>query len=103
MRYVLLLLLFDQVQHYAFGVTTVSESKRQISDATQLAACLQVYNSLSTEENNCLTDSYDFTIQGLLSPSDFGGICASEFCKNVATRLLDGCKVNLLYFQFTLL
>ena len=97
MKYVLLLLLFDQVQHYAFGITTVSKIKRQAPDSAQLAACFQVYNSLSTEEHECLTDSYDSTLRGLISPSDFRGICASEFCMNVATTLLDGCKVRRLY------
>ena len=93
MKYVLLLLLLDQVHRYALGTTTVSKVKRQVPDPSQLLPCIQAYSTLSADEQHCFTDSYEVTLPGLLSPSDFGGICTSEFCMNIAVRLFETCKV----------
>ena len=97
MKHVLILLLLDQVHQYALGTTTVSKDKRQVPDPSQLAPCIQAYRTLSTDELRCFTDSYDITLPGLLSPSDFGGICRNEFCMDVMARLLESCKVYRLY------
>ena len=91
MKYILLLLLFNQVHRYALG--TINVSKRQFPDPSGLGPCLAAYGSLSDDEQRCITDSYNPTLGGLLSPSDFSGVCTSEFCMDVLARLLDSCRV----------
>lgn len=96
MKYVLLLLVLNVVQHYVYGTATVTEDKRQAGpNPSQLQACLQLYNSLSTKEQSCFPDVDNIlsTDNGLLSLHDLAGICVSRFCMNVATRVLGTCKV----------
>ena len=94
MKYVILLIVFNLVQHCAYGVTTVSEKKRQSGQG--YTACFNTYNSLSTEDKNCFTSGLDISrviSGGLLTTSDLVDICSSQHCKRVATRLLESCKV----------
>ena len=94
MKYVLILLLFDQVHHYAFGTTP---------DPSQFESCVQAASNLSTDEQHCftVTDSSDgtstttYTAAGILSPSVLGGVCANRFCTDVLTKLLENCKVPI--------
>ena len=98
MKYVILLIVFNLVQHCAYGVTTVSENKRQSGqDPWGFTACTDALTSLSTEDKNCFASGLDISSigNGLLSTSDLVGICASEHCKSVATRLLESCKVRM--------
>ena len=99
MKYVILLMVFDLVYHCAYGITTVTEKKRQAGqDPWEFTACSDAYTSLSAEDKNCFSD-FDFNNigGGLLGADDLVGICASAHCMRVVTTLLENCKVGVIH------
>ena len=92
MKYVLLLTLLELVCVYGAMAVT----KRQNFDPSELA-CLQAYSELTTSDETCLDfNDEDSDDDDLLSPGDLARVCSSDFCLNVAIRVVDACKVRML-------
>ena len=103
MKYVILLMVFDLVHHCAYGVTTVTEKKREAGeDLWGLKACNHAYTSLSAGDiKNCFNSGFGFSNirDGLLTADDLVGICASAHCMRVATTLLENCTVGVIHVR----
>ena len=98
MKYVLLSILLSLVQRHVYGGNTLRFEQNVVKRQAEYSACITMYSTLSTDELNCLPN-YNFSNplagleNGLLSPSDLTGVCRSTFCMNVASSLLETCKV----------
>ena len=97
MKYCLVLLLLFQVQDsYAYR-TIISQDKRQLPDLdSDSAACFAAYLSLSDDENKCFhngDNNDDGSSDDPLNPDSLDDVYNSEFCMDVAKKLLEACKV----------
>ena len=98
MKYCLVLLLLFQVQDsYAYR-SIISQDKRQLPDLD--STCFAAYLSLSDDEIKCFdsgesgdNDDDDGSSDDPLNPDSLGDVCDSEFCIDVAKKLLKACKV----------
>ena len=94
---VLLLLLFQLQDSYAYRTAIISQDKRQLPDLD--SACFAAYLSLSDDEIKCFdngdnnNDDDDGSSDDPLNPDTLGDVCNSEFCMDVAKKLLKACKV----------
>ena len=98
----LLLLLFQLQDSYAYR-TIISQDKRQLPDLD--SACFAAYQRLSNDEIKCFdnddNNDDDGSSDDPLNPDTLGDVCDSEFCMDVAKKLLEACKVWLhLELQF---